>query len=140
MISRRDFLKAASVAPLLSDLAGTGKKPAEDELRVQCLTGLREKSDRRLDNATLASLDQELEEIHRHELDEGFLFLAALVRQCREAGILLHLRGPAIGSLVTYCLGANPVFPGRHNLLFERFIDPVRSSSSLSWMVAKLLM
>jgi DNA polymerase-3 subunit alpha len=51
--------------------------------------------------------------------------LAAVARQ---VGIPLFAIGSAGGSLVCYCLGLSVVDPIRHNLLFERFLNPARNS------------
>ncbi len=37
-------------------------------------------------------------------------------------------RGSAAGSLIAYALGITDINPIRHNLLFERFLNPERVS------------
>jgi DNA polymerase-3 subunit alpha len=56
-----------------------------------------------------------------------FLIVADFVRFARSNGIPVGPgRGSTPGSLAAYCLGITAIDPIRHNLVFERFINPER--------------
>ena len=48
------------------------------------------------------------------------------MRHAREQSIPVSTRGSVANSLVAYCIGITTVDPIRHNLLFERFLNPAR--------------
>lgn len=73
----------------------------------------------------------------RYELsvikDKGFcgyfLIVEDFIRWARSRGIMVGAgRGSAAGSMVSYLLGITNVDPIKHGLLFERFLNPDRSS------------
>ncbi len=55
-----------------------------------------------------------------------FLVVWDIVRWARERGIRCQARGSAADSLVVYVLDISTVDPIKHNLLFERFMHPLR--------------
>ncbi|OOD84414.1 hypothetical protein BWP20_19315, partial [Mycobacterium tuberculosis] len=58
-----------------------------------------------------------------------FLIVADLISYARSAGIRVGPgRGSAAGSLVAYALGITDIDPIPHGLLFERFLNPERTS------------
>ncbi|GFG75621.1 DNA polymerase III subunit alpha [Mycobacterium botniense] len=58
-----------------------------------------------------------------------FLIVADLVNHARSVGIRVGPgRGSAAGSLVSYALGITDIDPIPHGLLFERFLNPERTS------------
>ncbi|MDX1417061.1 MAG: DNA polymerase III subunit alpha, partial [Candidatus Promineifilaceae bacterium] len=57
-----------------------------------------------------------------------FLVVSDIVRFARETGIPVSTRGSVANSLVAYCMGITHVDPIEHDLLFERFLNPARSS------------
>ena len=80
-----------------------------------------------------------------HELDERFRFELKIIEEMGFAAYFLIVwdfikfarennipvgpgRGSAAGSLVAYALGITNIDPIRHNLLFERFLNPERIS------------
>ena len=75
-----------------------------------------------------------IDAIIRHELalvaklDYAAYFLTVhdIVRFARSRGILCQGRGSAANSTVCFCLGITEVDPGKHDLLFERFISEER--------------
>ena len=73
-------------------------------------------------------LAHELEVIERAGLAEFFLICWDLMRFARERGIPAQGRGSATSSIVSYTLGISRVEPIAHNLLFERFINPGRTT------------
>lgn len=67
-------------------------------------------------------VEKELAVIHEKGYADYFLVVDEIVRQSpRTCG-----RGSAAASIVSYCLGITHVDPIRHNLLFERFLNPGR--------------
>ncbi|MFW6081375.1 MAG: DNA polymerase III subunit alpha, partial [Desulfosalsimonas sp.] len=72
--------------------------------------------------AVASRLEHELEIISGIGFSGYFLVVADIVRQSpRTCG-----RGSGAASLVAYCLGITNVCPIRHNLYFERFLNPGR--------------
>jgi DNA polymerase-3 subunit alpha len=58
-----------------------------------------------------------------------FLIVADLINYARSVGIRVGPgRGSAAGSLVAYALGVTDIDPIPHGLLFERFLNPERTS------------
>ena len=71
-------------------------------------------------------LKRELDSIARHGYSPLFLLVADIVRYARRQSIPVSTRGSVANSLVAYCTGITTVDPIRHNLLFERFLNPAR--------------
>ena len=78
--------------------------------------------------AVVKRLAHELEVIERAGLAEFFLICGDLMRFAKERGIPAQGRGSATSSIVSYTLGISRVEPIAHNLLFERFINPGRTT------------
>ncbi len=78
--------------------------------------------------ALLRRLDQELAAIAAHGFSPLFLLVADVVRFARSHDIPVSTRGSVANSLVAYCAGITTVDPIAHDLLFERFLNPARSS------------
>ncbi|MEO8107467.1 MAG: DNA polymerase III subunit alpha [Actinomycetes bacterium] len=57
-----------------------------------------------------------------------FLTVADVVDLIRSMQVRVAARGSGAGSLVTYLLGISGVDPVRHDLLFERFLSPLRQA------------
>jgi error-prone DNA polymerase len=67
-------------------------------------------------------IDHEMQIIREKGYADYFLVVEEIVRQApRTCG-----RGSAAASIVSYCLGITHVDPIRHNLFFERFLNPGR--------------
>ncbi|HEX2878473.1 MAG TPA: error-prone DNA polymerase, partial [Polyangiaceae bacterium] len=71
-------------------------------------------------------LEKELAIIRQLKVSPYFLSTLEIVEIAREKRILCQGRGSAANSAVCYVLGITAVDPGRHSLLFERFISPER--------------
>jgi error-prone DNA polymerase len=71
-------------------------------------------------------LDHELAMIHKLGYSAYFLTVAEIVEDIRAMGIHCACRGSAAGSLVCYLTGISDVDPIRHDLAFERFLNPMR--------------
>ena len=79
-------------------------------------------------SAVVKRLAHELDVIERAGLAEFFLICWDLMRFAKEQGIPAQGRGSATSSIVSYTLGISRVEPIVHNLLFERFINPGRTT------------
>ncbi|ADD42619.1 error-prone DNA polymerase [Stackebrandtia nassauensis] len=71
-------------------------------------------------------LEHELDIITNLGFPGYFLIVRDIVGFCEENRILVQGRGSAVTSVVCYCLGITAVDPVRYNLLFERFMSPIR--------------
>lgn len=72
-------------------------------------------------------LQYELEIIDRLGFSDYFLIVADFVQYAKRNGIIVGPgRGSAAGSLVAYLLHITNVDPLKHDLLFERFLNPER--------------
>ncbi len=78
--------------------------------------------------AVVKRLAHELEVLERAGLAEFLLICWDLMRFAKERGIPAQGRGSATSSIVSYTLGISRVEPIAHNLLFERFINPGRTT------------
>ena len=81
-----------------------------------------------LTSAVVTRLAHELGVIERAGLAEFFLICWDLMRFAKEQGIPAQGRGSATSSIVSYTLGISRVEPITHDLLFERFINPGRTT------------
>ncbi len=79
-------------------------------------------------SAVVSRLAHELGVIERAGLAEFFLICWDLMRFAKEQGIPAQGRGSATSSIVSYTLGISRVEPIAHDLLFERFINPGRTT------------
>jgi DNA polymerase III alpha subunit len=81
-----------------------------------------------LTSAVVKRLAHELDVIERAGLAEFFLICWDLMRFAKERGIPAQGRGSATSSIISYTLGISRVEPIAHDLLFERFINPGRTT------------
>jgi DNA-directed DNA polymerase III PolC len=79
-----------------------------------------------LTQEVIKRLEYELKTIHNLGFSEYFLIVKEIVTFCRQKNIPCVGRGSAADSLVSYVLGITQVDPLRHNLYFERFLNPQR--------------
>ncbi len=74
-------------------------------------------------------LDFELNTIKTMGFPGYFLITQDFINAAREMGVLVGPgRGSAAGSAVSYCVGITNIDPIKHDLLFERFLNPDRIS------------
>jgi len=71
-------------------------------------------------------LDKELGTIRKLGFCGYFLVVWDIVRWAKEHGIRCQARGSAVDSLIVYLLDISTVDPIEHDLLFERFMHPLR--------------
>jgi len=84
-----------------------------------------------LSEAVVERLEKELKVIESMGFSSYFLVVRDIVRRARGEDIKRSLRicgrGSGAASLVAYCLEITNVCPVKHNLYFERFLNPGRS-------------
>lgn len=101
----------------------------KEYLREKCFEGL-ERRGHIEDFEYVKRLNYELDVIYSGDLESFFLNTAYIVCKLKAQGIIVNRgRGSAAGSLVCYCLRITEIDPIKHNLIFERFLNPTRVSS-----------
>jgi len=73
-------------------------------------------------------LDAELQMCARLGFAGYFLTVADIVQRIKAHGIRSACRGSAAGSLICYLMNISEVDPVEHNLVFERFMNPYRTT------------
>ncbi|MBU2489825.1 MAG: DNA polymerase III subunit alpha [Proteobacteria bacterium] len=92
-------------------------------LRQDAYAGAQKRYGRDLPENVVERLEHELAVIRDMNFSSYFLVVADIVRKSpRVCG-----RGSGAASLVAYCLGITNVCPVKHNLYFERFLNPGRT-------------
>ncbi len=100
---------------------------AESYLRHLCQEGLRNRY-AVVTPEIEARLQHELGIIHQMGFDTYFLIVWDLVCHAEERDIWWTVRGSVAGSIVAYTLGITNLDPLKHDLIFERFLNPGRVS------------
>jgi error-prone DNA polymerase len=115
------------IAPQLPPFDVPDGHTEDSWLRHLAMTGARERygTPDRAPRA-YAQIEHELEVIARLQFPGYFLVVHDITRFCRKNGILCQGRGSAANSAVCYALGVTAVDPVANELLFERFLSPVR--------------
>ena len=104
-----------------------GKKNAE-HLRELCEAGIEGRYGEMTDRIR-ERLDHELGVIEEKRFVSYFLIVWDLIRYAKTRKIPVGPgRGSAAGSIVSYLLGITDIDPFRHDLLFERFLNPTRAT------------
>jgi DNA-directed DNA polymerase III PolC len=98
---------------------------ASSYLRKFCFEGARERYGT-LPGEVEKRLDHELRTIERVGYSEYFLMTLDICREARRRGMWVVARGSAADSLVCYVLGISHICPLKHDLYFERFLNPER--------------
>ena len=109
----------------LPDFPTPAGRSASSVLAERCWRGL-ERRGMKPTRAVRDRLDHELAMIHRLGYSAYFLTVAGIVDDIRAMGIRCACRGSAAGSLVCYLTGISDVDAVRHDLAFERFLNPMR--------------
>jgi DNA polymerase-3 subunit alpha len=98
-------------------------------LRYLTEKGLRERYGERANSEEVqARKEHELNIINRMGFAEYYLIVWDLCEFARAQNIWWNVRGSGAGSIVAYALGITLIDPLRHNLIFERFLNPGRIS------------
>jgi DNA polymerase-3 subunit alpha len=101
---------------------------AQQLLEHLCWQGFKERYPDQ-DDEKKKRLVYELSIIKKMDFSDYFLIVWDFMRYARESGILTGPgRGSAAGSMVAYTLFITDVDPIKHQLLFERFLNPERIS------------
>ncbi|MGD9057959.1 MAG: DNA polymerase III subunit alpha, partial [Desulfobacterales bacterium] len=121
-ISERLDFRGPQFGIVMPPLLGqNGANPAE-RLREQAYEGALQRYGSELSEAVVERLEHELRSITGMGFAAYFLIVRDIIqRSPRTCG-----RGSGAASLVAYCLGITNVCPLKHNLYFERFINPGR--------------
>ncbi len=110
---------------------GAAQSP-EDYLRDLCLEGINEKYGENipqdLHKKITERLDFELQVICSKGFASYFLIVWDFCNFAKKNGIPVGARGSAVGTIVGYVLSICNVDPLKYDLLFERFMDPLRSA------------
>ena len=105
---------------------------SKDYLEKMCREGLCDRLSKIPDADTSAyetRLDYELSVVNKMGYDEYYLIVRDFISHAKNCGIPVGPgRGSGAGSLAAYCLGITDVDPIKHELLFERFLNPERVS------------
>ena len=102
---------------------------AETYLQYLCEVGAKKRyGDRAVSPEIRKRLDYELGIVHTMGFEAYFLIVSDLCKHARETGIWYNARGSAEGSILAYVLEITLVDPLKHDLLFERFLNPGRIS------------
>ena len=103
-------------------------KDVDEYLKTLCSTGLKNKYEN-INSEINNRLDYELSVIKKMGFASYFLITADFVEYAKKNKIPVGPgRGSAPGSLVSYALGITNIDPLKHNLIFERFLNPDRIS------------
>lgn len=101
---------------------------ADDYLTSLCENGLKHKVPN-ADRVYVERLQYELSVIKKMNFSDYFLIVWDFIKFAKERGMIIGPgRGSAAGSLVAYVLNITDVDPIKHDLLFERFLNPERIS------------
>jgi error-prone DNA polymerase len=100
-------------------------RSASSVLAERCWRGIERRGVTRT-RAVADRLNHELDMIHKLGYSAYFLTVADIVQDIRAMGIRCACRGSAAGSFVCYLTGISDVDPVRHDLVFERFLNPLR--------------
>ncbi len=104
-----------------------GKKP-DEYLRELCEAGIPARYGEKTPEIA-ERLEHELKVIESKHFVSYFLIVWDLIRYARSRKIPVGPgRGSSAGSLVSYLLGITDINPFRHDLLFERFLNPTRTT------------
>ena len=103
-------------------------KDIDEYLKTLCSTGLKNKYEN-INSEIYNRLDYELSVIKKMGFASYFLITADFVEYAKKNKIPVGPgRGSAPGSIVSYALGITNIDPLKHNLIFERFLNPDRIS------------
>jgi error-prone DNA polymerase len=101
-------------------------RSAASVLAERCFRGMERRGYSARDRRARRRLDSELAMIQRMGYAAYFLTVADIVADIRALGIRCACRGSAAGSFVCFLSGISDVDALRHDLAFERFLNPMR--------------
>jgi len=114
--------------PVMPSFAVPNNQDAFTYLKDLCWQGAREKY-RVISEEIESRLNYELDVIRRMDFCDYFLIVSDFISYAKRKGIFVGPgRGSSAGSIVAYVLDITEVDPIKHNLLFERFLNPERTT------------
>ena len=115
---------------LIPSFSTPNNEKPKDYLRTLCEEGLKERFEKKkVPKEYLERLDFELSLVNKMGFDTYFLIVQDFVKFAKEQGILVGPgRGSAAGAIIAWSLKITDVDPIKHELLFERFLNPERIS------------
>lgn len=135
LIENSDFIAKESNVDLLKISTSlpqyvTGSVGSNDAYLKQLTTiGLNKRLNHQVSEVYKKRLDYELDIIIKMNFVDYFLIVFDLIRFAKTSNIYVGPgRGSSAGSLIAYCLGITDVDPIKYDLLFERFLNPMRIS------------
>jgi DNA polymerase-3 subunit alpha/error-prone DNA polymerase len=124
-IAERCIFQGPDFGLVLPPFKKATKKEADSLLRQTAFAGARERYGTPLPDKVRARLEHELQIIAAMGFSSYFLVVRDIVRPvARTCG-----RGSGAASLVAYCLRITNVCPLKHDLYFERFLNPGRKDA-----------
>jgi DNA polymerase-3 subunit alpha len=106
-----------------------GVKNSADFLVSLAKKGMEKRFGKSLTEEHKSRLFYELDVILRMGFADYFLIVWDFVKFAKNSGIPVGLgRGSGVGSFTAYCIGITGIDPIKHQLLFERFLNPERVS------------
>jgi len=99
----------------------------ESQLWKLCFDGL-QKRYRQVSGRAMARLQEEINVVEKLGFAGYFLIVWDIVRYAADRGMPTLGRGSAANSLISYLLGITHVDPLKHDLYFQRFLNPERLS------------
>lgn len=115
--------------PQIPSYDSLSKEEADEQLRHECERGLQERYGREPAEQEQKRLEKELHVIAEMGYASYFLIVADFMNHAKKQGILTGPgRGSSASSIVAYTLFITDVDPLKHDLLFERFLNPERIS------------
>ncbi len=99
----------------------------ESQLWKLCFDGL-QKRYRQVTGEAMARLQEEINVVEKLGFAGYFLIVWDIVRYAADHGMPTLGRGSAANSLISYLLGITHVDPLKHDLYFQRFLNPERLS------------
>ncbi|UOF94430.1 MAG: DNA polymerase III subunit alpha [Bacteroides sp.] len=82
-----------------------------------------------ISNEIIDKINFELTTIKQMGFSSYFLIVYDCINASKKMGVMVGPgRGSAAGSIVSYCIGITNIDPIKYNLLFERFLNPNRTS------------
>jgi DNA polymerase-3 subunit alpha/error-prone DNA polymerase len=122
-IAERLVFSGPQFGIVMPPLANRNGDDPDHRLRTAAYTGARRRYGDELSEGVVERLEHELRSIGDMGFSAYFLIVQDIIRHSpRTCG-----RGSGAASLVAYCLGITNVCPLKHNLYFERFLNPGRT-------------
>lgn len=131
LANNREFLNQPTFVPERGKLKmpslGQSAEISRQMLREKCQAGLARKYPN-INPAITQRVDFELATINELGFTDYFLVVDEITRKAKELGVRVLGRGSAANSIISYILDFTQVDPLKHNLYFERFLNPHRKS------------